>query len=205
MPRPLALINVQVATSMGKCEPDADRCIVARWPSQAVLLRPMGGRRRLGHVIGLVSSTLWAPCHILRRPYNFAAKLAKRSFWGSGVCLRRNNWPRVLLCDFFARFANLSPKTAGLEDCERLLTHLRNKKAIAEMYVARHLLGIRKDLDNGKPGNVSWSPAPELPADGLTRVGSAVAPFSRLPQSGPFRPGAPRPLRGVVFVGKTSA
>ena len=65
MPGPLALIHVHVATSIEKCEPDAGRYIAARWPSQAGILRPMGGRRRLGHGIGLVSSTPRAPWHIL--------------------------------------------------------------------------------------------------------------------------------------------
>ena len=54
----------------------------------------------------------------------------------------------ALLREFFAPFVDASPGMAGMEDCESL-THLRNKKTIAEEYPARHFLGIQRALDNG--------------------------------------------------------
>ena len=44
---------------------------------------------------------------------------------------------------FYDPFAGVSPGTCGLEDCERLLTHLGEKRVVAENYLARHFLGIR--------------------------------------------------------------
>ena len=48
-------------------------------------------------------------------------------------------------------------------------------------------------------GNVFSLPGPETPAGGLSKKKSGMEPLLSLPQSGPSRPGAHRPLRRVSF------
>ena len=60
-------------------------------------------------------------------------------------------------------------------------------------------LGAQQALYNKQLGNVYSFPGPETPAGGLTKKKSDVGPLLSLPQSGPSRPGAHRPLRGVSF------
>ena len=100
--------------------------------------------------------------------------------------------------EFFAPFVDASPGMAVMEDCESL-THLRNKKTIAEEYPARHFLGIQQNLENGKVGNVYWLPCPENLADRPAKVKSNTAPLLRLLQSGLSRPGALRLSRWVAI------
>ena len=59
----------------------------------------------------------------------------------------------AFLRKFYSPFVNLSPGIAGFEDCESLLTHLKNIRMIAEKYLVRNFLSIQlalgqEDLDN---------------------------------------------------------
>ena len=100
---------------------------------------------------------------------------------------------------FAAPSAGSSPGTAEMGGRGSLFTHARNKKAIAEKYPAQDILGIQQALDYEQMGNVFSLPGPETPAGGLSKKKSGMEPLLSLPQSGPSRPGAHRPLRRVSF------
>ena len=86
---------------------------------------------------------------------------------------------------------------AGLEDGESLSNHLRTKKMVTEKYLARHFLRAQQSREDKGLDNVCWFPGAESPADGATKVKSETLPMLTLLESGEFRPGALRPLRGV--------
>ena len=100
---------------------------------------------------------------------------------------------------FAAPSAGLSPGTAEMGERESLCTYARNKKAIAEEYPAQDILRLQQALDYEQMGNVFSLPGPETPAGGLSKKKSGVEPLLSLPQPGPSRPGARRPLRRVSF------
>ena len=101
------------------------------------------GRRRLGCVTGLVSSTL----RRLRHPFQWAPKFTKEL--GRAAPEKRCALPCGSLRAFNAPLGELPPGMAGLEDCEGLFTRHRNKKTLAEKYPARLFSGIQKvdDVD----------------------------------------------------------
>ena len=76
------------------------------------------GRCRMRCAIGLASSTLRRPCHIIRRPSEFARK-PETTGSGGVVCASSETLDRVALS---ARGG------AGLEDCESLFNHLGFQK-----------------------------------------------------------------------------
>ena len=102
-----------------------------------------------------------------------------------------------LIREFYAPFVDISPGMVGLEDCESLFNHLRNKKMITEKYLVRHFLSIQQALEDGELENVYWLPGTENPADGMTKVRSEMAPMLQLLETGEFHPGTLRPLHGL--------
>ena len=103
-----------------------------------------------------------------------------------------------MLREFCAHFIDPAPVMAGLEDCESLFTHHRNKKLVAEKFLVRPSSAIQQALEMEESGHVYWVPDLENPADGLMKTRSDVAPFPRLLEPGAFIPGARRPLQGVA-------
>ena len=69
---------------------------------------------------------------------------------------------------------------------------------ITEKYLARHFLSIQQFLEDGELGNVYWLPGTENPADGLTKLRSEMGPIMALLETGTFRPGILRPLKGLA-------
>ena len=57
-----------------------------------------------------------------------------------------------------APLVDASPEEVDVGDCKSLLTHIRNRDAIAEEAPARHFSGIRQSLGSGELGNVSRLP-----------------------------------------------
>ena len=103
----------------------------------------------------------------------------------------------ALIREFYAPFVGLSPGMVGMEDCESLFSHLRNKKMVTEKYLIRHFLSIQQALEDGDLENVYWLPGTENPADGMTKVKSEMLPILSLLEHGEFRPGTLRQLNGV--------
>ena len=107
--------------------------------------------------------------------------------------------PMSMLREFYGNFADLYLGTVGLEDCESLFAHLKNKKAGAGKFSVRHFLAIQQAIELEKSGNVYWIPCLDNPSNGLTKMKSDPVPLLRLLESGPYNPGTLRPLRGVAF------
>ena len=78
---------------------------------------------------------------------------------------------------------------AGLEDCESLFAHLKKNKLITEKFRARHFLARQQAIEIQELGNFYWIPGRENPADGLTKLHSAILPLLRLMESGSYNPG----------------
>ena len=81
----------------------------------------------------------------------------------------------------------------------------KNEKAATEKCLALHFPGIQRSWDGGGLDIFYWLPAPEKPAERLTKVESDTVPLLRLVQSGSTCPGALRPPRGAAFVEGPSA
>ena len=103
----------------------------------------------------------------------------------------------ALIREFYTPFVGLSPGMVGLEDCESLFSHFRTKKMITEKYLVRHFLSIQQSLENKELDNIYWLPGTGNPADGVTRMKSAMSPMLNLLEFGEFHPGVLRPLLGV--------
>ena len=84
-----------------------------------------------------------------------------------------------LLRAFSGPFADVPPGTGGLDDCESLFTHLRNKETAAGKYLVRHFLGTQRPLGSTELGNVYCLPVTENPARGLTKVMRDMIPLLR--------------------------
>ena len=53
---------------------------------------------------------------------------------------------------------NLYPGLVGLEDCESLFTHLKNRKAFAGKSLARHFLAIQRAIELKELDKAYWLP-----------------------------------------------
>ena len=95
--------------------------------------------------------------------------------------------------EMFSPFVDLSPGVAGPEACEGPSANLLDKKTITQKHLARNSLGIQQSSESKELGNVYLLPHLGRPADGLAEVKSDMAPLLRLPESGAFYPGIPRP------------
>ena len=155
------------------------------------------GRCRLGYIIGLMSSSLSGPCHVLQWTSKFTRKLVKSSLGGEVYAFSEMVDHMSLIREFYAPFVDIPPGMVGLEDCESPFYHLRNKKMITEKYLVRHFLSIQQALEDGELENVYWLPGTENPADGMTKVKSEMVPMLQLLETGQFHPGTLRPLHGV--------
>ena len=104
----------------------------------------------------------------------------------------------ALLREFYAPVIRMSPGLVGMEDCESLFTHLKNKKMVTEKYLVRHFLSIQQFIEEGDLDNAYWPPGTENPADGLTKSRSETGPILALLETGRFQPGLLRPLGGLA-------
>ena len=149
------------------------------------------GRCRLCFAIGLVPSMLEGPCHILRLTSVFSRKLVRSSLGGEVLAFSGMGDHMAL---FFAPILDLSLGVVGLEGCEGLSTHLRNKKTFAGKVPEPHFLGLQRSLGDGELDNVSPEEFSGNPADGSTEVTSDMGPLERFPQSVFFCSGTLRPF-----------
>ena len=104
----------------------------------------------------------------------------------------------ALAREFYAPFSGVSPGAVGMETCESLLTHLKNRKLITEKYSVRHFLSIQQFVEDGELDNVSWLPGVENLADGLTKLKSDMGPILSLLETVCFQPGLVRLLKELV-------
>ena len=81
--------------------------------------------------------------------------------------------------------------------CGSLFTNLCCQETIAGKYSVRHFSGTQQALENGQLARAFWSPGTGNPAGGPAKVKSDMVTSLRMPQSGPFCPGVPRPLEGA--------
>ena len=80
------------------------------------------------------------------------------------MCSQRDVGSHVHDSGISAHFLDLSPGTAGLEVCDSLFTHPKNKKIIADKFSVRHSLAIQQALGAQELGAVYWLPGLENPA-----------------------------------------
>ena len=159
------------------------------WSGAAYGDKSTMGKRRLGHVIGLMSSALRGPRHIIQ----WTSKLAKSSLSGEAHApseMADHMASREMLRGLYAHFLNLPPGKVGLEDCECLFTHSKNKEITTETLLVRRFLAIQQTLETQELGDVYWLSGSENPAGGLTETNSDVAALLRLSEPGTYDPGA---------------
>ena len=102
------------------------------------------GKYRLGCVVGLMSSALNGPRHGFQWTPKFPRKMGESSLGGGEVyAFSEMIDSKALLREFYAPFSRMSPGLVGMEDCESLFTHLKNKKMVTEKYLVRHFLSIQ--------------------------------------------------------------
>ena len=105
----------------------------------------------------------------------------------------------LLLKEVYEPFEGIIPGEVGLGDYERLFTHLKTKKLVAEKYLVRHFLSIQRALEAADLENAFWLPGAGNPVDGLTKVQSDMVPLLRLSECGRCCPGQLCPLKGVAW------
>ena len=99
--------------------------------------------------------------------------------------------------EFYDPCADLPTGAIGFEGRDSVFTTLRDKKTIAEKFLARRFLGIQRSPESGELGNAFWIPAAESPDDGIIEVRSDMGPLLRPAESGASCPGTFRPFRGI--------
>ena len=173
------------------------------WSDAAFGTHTQEGRCRLGYIIGLMSSALTGPVHILQWTSKFTRKHVKSSLGGEIFALSEM-WDHMeMIMDFYAPLGHAKIRAYGIIDCESLLSHLRTGRLGTEKFLTRHFRSIMDALDGGDLGNVAWTPGTENPADGLTKTSSELDPLLDLLKTGKYRPRTLEQLRGVTFVEDT--
>ena len=112
----------------------------------------------MGNAIGLLSSTLNGPLHILHQPSKFTRKLVKSSLDGEVYAFSDMLDYMPLLRECCEPFVGPSPGMIGFEDCGSLFTHLKHEKAAKEKYLARYFLGIKQSPETAELDNEYWLP-----------------------------------------------
>ena len=167
---------------------------LAVWSDVAYGHQSLGGRCRLGHVLGFLPSTPSVPYHILQW------KLVKSRLGGEVYAFREMVDHISLYRELNASCADLLSGAPGVEDCETISNHLRAKKTSEEERLVRQFQRIEQPLEHGVSGNAYWPPGFEKPADGLTTGKSDMIPHFRLSEPGAFNPGILRPMRGTSSI-----
>ena len=104
-----------------------DAMTLAGWSDAAYGEQSSLGKCRLGYVIGLMSSNLCGPCHIIHWSSKFTQKLVKSNLGGEVYALSKILDHMSMLPEFCGHSAHLRPGMAGLQDCESLFTHLKKR------------------------------------------------------------------------------
>ena len=154
----------------------------------------------LGYIIGLMSSTLQGPVHIIQWTSKFTRKRVKSSLGGEIFALSEM-WDHMeMIREFYGPLGHPKIRAYGLIDCEKLLSHLRTGRLGTEKFLTRHFRSILDAVESGDLGNVAWIPGTENPADGLTKISSELGPLLDVLQTGRYRPRTLDQLRGVSFL-----
>ena len=172
------------------------RTLVGR-PDAAYGDLSQNGRCRLGYVIGITSSSPTGPCHLLMWTSKFTRKLAESSVGGAVYAFSEMIDHMALLRAFFSPFEELTSGMLGLEDCESLASHVKNREMIAGKNLSRHFLGIQQFSEDGELDDVCALPSTKNPADDLANIEGETAPILSLLETGGFQPGVLRPLKRI--------
>ena len=134
---------------------------------------------RLGCAVGLRPPTLNGPCNFLRWTSKFTRTLAKSRLDGGAHAFREMIDYASPLRGFWVFFSDAPAVMIGFKDCGSLFAHLRNKKPIAEQYLARHSLGTQQSLVTAGSDTAYWPPCLENPAKGapFTIIGTGNLQF----------------------------
>ena len=119
------------------------------WSDAAYNDLSQSGKCRLGYLTGITSSSLSGPCYVLRWTSKFTRKLVKSSLGGEAYAFSEMIDHMALLREFYAPFSRISPGMVGMEDCESLFTHLKNRKMAAGEYFVRRFLPIQQFIPDG--------------------------------------------------------
>ena len=134
---------------------------------------------RLGCAVGLRPSTLNGPCNFLRWTSKFTRTLARSRLDGEVYAFRDMIDHASPLRGFWVFFLDVPAVMIDFKDCGSLFAHLRNKKPIAEQYLARHSLGAHQFLGTAESDTAYWPPCLENPAKGspFTIIGTGNLQF----------------------------
>ena len=170
------------------------------WSDAAIGTCSQDGRCRLGYIIGLMSSNLTGPAHILQWDSKFTRKHVKSSLCGEIFALSEM-WGHVEMIKVcYAPLGHAKIRAYGIIGCESLLSRPRTGRLGTEKFLTRHFRSIMGALDSGDLGNVAWIPGTENPADGLTKISSELGPLLDLLKTGKYRPRTLEQLRGLSLV-----
>ena len=158
--------------------------LLAGWSDAAFGTHAQDGRCRLGYIIGLTSSTLAGPVHILQWASKFTRKHVKSSPGGEIFALSEMRGNIEMIRELYSALGHEKLGSYRLLDCESLSPHLRTGRLGTEKISHpgtekiphyRSILGAR---GGGDLGNVARIPGNENPADGLTKATSDRGQFS---------------------------
>ena len=90
------------------------------------------GKRRLGYVVGLTSSTPRSPCRILQWTSKFTWEFVKSILGGEVYAPSEMADYMMLLRVFFGTFDGAIPDRVGLGGCENLFSRRQTEEMIAE-------------------------------------------------------------------------
>ena len=166
-----------------------DTMLLVGWSDAAFGAHEQDGRCRLGYLIGLMSSTLAGPVHILQWTSKFTRKHVKSSLGGEIFALSEMWGLMDVIREFYTALGHKQLASYTLIDCESLLSHLRTGRRGTEKFLTRHFRSILDALEGGDLGNIAWIPGADNPADGLTKATSEHGPLLQPLESGIYRPG----------------
>ena len=171
--------QLKYASSLQWDDPSGAMALVG-WSDAAYGNTTCVGKCRLGYLIGVMSSNLCGPCHIIQWTSKFTRKLVKSSLGGEVYAFSEMLDHMSMLREFYGNIAGSKPGMIGLGDCESLLTHLKESKSITEKFLVRHFISIQQALEEQELNNVFWIPGKGHAADNLTKTHSEILPVLRL-------------------------
>ena len=131
---------------------------------------------RLGLVIELTASSLRGPFQNIHRASKSTRKLARSSPGGEAYAFSEMADHMAMLRELYAHVLDVSPGMVGIEGCESLFAHLKNKKPVAEKFLVRRLLAIQQTLGAPELDNANGLPGLANPAGGLTKTKIDMVP-----------------------------
>ena len=107
------------------------------WSDAALGTHGQDGRCRLGYLVGLMSSTLTGPVHILQWTSKFTRKHVKSSLGGE-ICALGEMWgPIEMIRVVFSASGHEKLGSYELIDCESLLPPMRAGRLGTEKFLTR--------------------------------------------------------------------